>query len=47
MLALIRAAPVVRVDETSIKTLGATKSAFMWAFLYRARIAPTAMLGKL
>lgn len=33
MLALIRAAPVVRADETSIKMLGATKRAFMWAFL--------------
>lgn len=33
MLALIRAAPVVRADETSIKMLGTTKRAFMWAFL--------------
>jgi transposase len=33
MLALVRAAPVVRADETSIKMLGTEKRAFMWAFL--------------
>lgn len=33
MLALVRAAPVVRADETSIKMLGTDKRAFMWAFL--------------
>ena len=33
MLALVRAAPVVRADETSIKMLGTKKRAFMWTFL--------------
>jgi transposase len=33
MLALVRAAPVVRADETSIKMLGTDKRAFMWTFL--------------
>jgi transposase len=33
MLAFVRAAPVVRADETSITMLGTEKRAFMWAFL--------------